>query len=265
MEQINAKSFEVVQKVDEKFVAPVAHGYERGVPRPLRMGLRNFIRNLTEPVVFLNYMLQLKPGKAAETVGRFGINSTLGIAGLVDMARKKPFNLPYHFNGLGNTLGYYGIGPGPYLYLPLVGPTTARDLFGLLVDRAIVPGVVGKPFNRPTYALPMNTIESIDDRLELDADINQMRATDDPYGTYRSMYLKGRHDEIEALHGRGPLAKGSTSYGAFVKPLEKTAAEPTAPAASDPVAAVAVPAPPAQPVPPPVFVSIPVVQPLPGQ
>lgn len=270
IEQVNAKSFAVVTKVDEAVVGPIAKGYEKGVPRPLRMGLRNFIRNLTEPVVFLNYMLQLKPGKAAETVGRFAVNSTVGVAGLVDVAKKKPFNLPYRANGLANTLGYYGIGPGPYLFLPLVGPTTVRDLFGLLVDRAVVPVAVGKPFNKPTYALPMNTIESIDDRNQVDADLQAMRASDDPYTTYRTMYLKTREYEIEALHGRGPLAKGEMGVAPFARPLHGDVSAPAkapavipAPAAATPPQAEAAPVP-AAPV-QPTFVSIPVVQPLPNE
>ncbi|MEO0032978.1 MAG: hypothetical protein RIS94_2736 [Pseudomonadota bacterium] len=278
MERVNAKSFAVITKVDEKLIGPIATGYEKGVPRPLRMGLRNFIRNLTEPVAFLNYMLQLKPGKAAETVGRFAVNSTVGVAGLVDVAKKKPFNLPYRHNGLANTLGYYGIGPGPYLFLPLVGPTTVRDLFGLLVDRAVVPFAVGKPFNKPTYALPVNTIESIDDRNQIDADLKAMRESDDPYTTYRTMYLKTREYEIEALHGRGPLANGEMGVAPFARPLlsdgvasaaakapaasAPTAAAPAAPAVSvtPPPEVAPTPAPP----PSPTFVSVPVVQPIPA-
>lgn len=274
IERVNEKSFEVVQKVDDKLIAPIAHGYEKGVPRPVRMGLRNFIRNLTEPVVFINYMLQLKPGKAMETVGRFAVNSTIGVGGLVDVAKKKPFNLPYRPNGLGNTLGYYGVGPGPYLYLPLVGPTTVRDLFGLLVDRATVPALVGGPLRKPEYVLPLNTVESIDDRLQIDADLQEMKSASNPYVTYRELYLQARRDEIEALHGRGPLAKGEIGVAPFPKPLHP---EPEKPAAAETLAPPATPAP--APVDPqvrqpeaqapapkgPVFVSIPVVQPIPVQ
>jgi phospholipid-binding lipoprotein MlaA len=274
IERVNEKSFEVVQKVDDKLIAPIAHGYEKGVPRPVRMGLRNFIRNLTEPVVFINYMLQLKPGKAMETVGRFAVNSTIGVGGLVDVAKKKPFNLPYRPNGLGNTLGYYGVGPGPYLYLPLVGPTTVRDLFGLLVDRATVPGLAGGPLRKPEYVLPLNIVESIDDRLQIDADLQEMKSASNPYVTYRELYLQARRDEIEALHGRGPLAKGEIGVAPFPKPLHP---EPEKPAVAETPAPPATPAP--APVDPqvrqpeahapapkgPVFVSIPVVQPIPVQ
>ena len=123
------------QAVDKAVIGPVARAYGESVPRPIRKGLRNFLFNLREPVVFLNYMLQLKPGKAAETVGRFAINSTIGIAGVLDQAKRKPFNLPRRRNGFANTMGYYGVKSGPFFYLPLIGPTTLRDFFGTVVDQ----------------------------------------------------------------------------------------------------------------------------------
>jgi len=270
MQAVNEKSFQVVQKVDDKVVAPMAMTYKKVLPPPVRSGLRNFLSNLTEPVVALNYLLQIKPGKAAETLGRFAINSTIGVAGLVDVAKSKPFRLPYRRNGLANTLGFYGVGPGPYFFLPLVGPTTLRDLFGLGVDRALVPLAVGKPLTSPYYAIPANVIKSLDDRVQTDAELNAMRDSDDPYRNYRKLYLKTRHDEIEALHGRGPFAKGTTGTGPFLTPVAGAPATPAAPAqqmivipATTDRVEVLSPAPVAPPA--PVFVSHPVVQPLPGQ
>lgn len=288
----NETSYEVLQKVDDVFVGPVANGYQKAVPRPLRMALRNFIRNLREPVVAAAYVLELKPGKAFETVGRFGVNSTIGLGGTIDVARSKPFNLPYRQNGFANVLGYYGIGPGPYLFLPLVGPTTVRDLFGLVADRLAVPLAVGSPFNKPWYALPMGTIDALDYRNEADEDFKRLRKAADPYSTYRRVYLQSRFDQIEALHGRGPLVHGQTRYGPFARPINAAAdpvsaaekrviekedeaadaaaaaaaAQPAAPAAEP--ATVVPPPPPAPPAPPPpppapVFISQPVVQPLP--
>lgn len=271
---INKQTYVVMQKVDDLVVAPIALGYKKALPVPVRKGLHNFFFNLTEPVAFVNFLLQLKPGKAAETVARFGINSTIGVAGLLDVAKKKPFHLPYRRNGLANTLGYYGIGPGPYLFLPFVGPTTLRDLLGTLVDQVVVPLSVGAPFNRPYYVLPANTVQTLDYRVEIDDDLKKIRATSSPYSTYRQVYLKTRFDEIEALHGRGPLAKGEVGIAPFARPLVPAAPEPAAPAA----APVVVPPPPSAPSPaapppaeaapppaplPPVFIAEPVVQPLP--
>lgn len=270
----NAMSYEVLQSVDDKFVAPVAGAYEKKVPRPARMALRNFVRNVREPVGALAFLLQFKPGKAIETLARFGINTTIGLAGTIDVARSKPFNLPYRQNGLANTLGYYGVGPGPYLFLPIVGPTTVRDLFGLVADRLVVPLGVGAPFNSPYYAIPVNTLDALDYRNTADEDFKRLRNADDPYSSYRRVYLQSRIDQIEALHGRGPLVKGQVGYGPFARPV---GAAPGALPAAEQQALDAVPTPAPAPVaetppapqttppaaPSPVFISEPVVQPIP--
>lgn len=273
----NEKSYEVLQTVDDKLVGPIAMGYEKGIPRPLRMAWRNFIRNVREPVVAIAYLLEIKPGKALETVARFGINTTIGLGGTIDVARAKPFNLPYRQNGLANVLGYYGVGPGPYLFLPLVGPTTVRDLFGLFADRLVLPIGVGTPFNRSYYAIPINTIDALDYRNEADEDFKRLRDASDPYATYRRVYLQSRIEQIEALHGRGPLAKGQVRYGPFARPVGAAAgALPSAEqqlldADSEPASAPApvvetqpaVQAAPPAATPPPVFEARPVVQPVP--
>src|SRR3546814_9806039 len=80
-----------------------------------------------------------KIGKALETVGRFAINSTIGAAGVFDVAKKAPINLPYRSNGFANTLGFYGVEPGPYFFLPLVGPTPLRDMVGDGIDLLVLP------------------------------------------------------------------------------------------------------------------------------
>jgi phospholipid-binding lipoprotein MlaA len=193
----------VVQSVDKAIVAPIAFAYEDVVPRPIRKGLRNFLHNLGEPVVFLNYLLQLKPGKAAETLGRFVINTTIGAAGVVDVAKRKPFNLPHRRNGFANTLGYYGVPAGPYFYLPLIGPTTLRDFIGNRLDLLVLPIAIGNQFSRPEYALPVAALSELNSRIEFDDELRQIRATRDPYVAARSYYLRRRQAEIDALHGRG--------------------------------------------------------------
>lgn len=201
-ENLNAKSFEAVQSVDKAVVEPAAKAYNKGLPKPVRKGFRNFFANLQEPVVFAAYMLQLKPGKAMETAGRFTINTTLGAAGLFDVAKRKPFHLPHRPNGLANVLGYYGVGPGPYMYLPIVGPTTLRDIIGDTVDKMALPFLIGKPFTEPAYVIPATILKQLGDRAAFDDTIQQIRKEDDPYTTYRELYLKQRKAEIEALHGR---------------------------------------------------------------
>jgi len=211
--ELNSESFKVAQSVDESIVAPVAFAYEDIMPRPVRKGLSNFLHNLGEPIVFLNYLLQLKPGKAAETFGRFAINTTLGAAGLVDIAKRKPFNLPYRHNGFANTLGYYCVKPGPYFYLPLVGPTTLRDFVGDRLVLFVLPTIVGSNFRDPKIVTPIWVLKELGRRIEIDDELRETQATRDPYVTARTHYLQKRQAEIDALHGRKPPVPTPTSSG----------------------------------------------------
>ena len=223
---VNAASFAVVEAVDKVVVAPVAGTYERVVPKPIRNGLRNFLINLAEPIVFVNYLLQFKPGKAMETAGRFVINSTVGVAGLFDMAKRKPFRLPYRENGFANTFAYHGIGNGPYLFLPVLGPTTARDLVGRVLDLAALPTLVGKPFNKPVYGLSTGIVKSMNDRVAFDEQIKANRAAADPYVATRDFYLKRRQAEVDALHSPEYRArKGIAEPVVGDKPLPEPSAQ----------------------------------------
>ncbi|MBC2666472.1 VacJ family lipoprotein [Novosphingobium flavum] len=198
--RINVESFKAIQAVDQAVVGPVAMGYKKTVPKPVRDGLRNFLRNLEEPVSFVNYVLQLKPGRAAKSLGRFTLNTTVGVAGLIDVAKRKPFNLPYKPNGFGNTLACYGVGNGPYFFLPLVGPITLRDLVGLTLDKGFIPAVAGKPFNKSYYAIPTGIIDSLNDRIEIDGQLNRLREeSPDPYVAMRELYMKQRLAEIAEI------------------------------------------------------------------
>lgn len=201
---INKLTFAATQAVDRAVIEPAAKAYGSAVPYPVRAGLRHFFTNLTEPVVALNYLLQLKPGKAAETLGRFAINSTIGVAGLIDVAVAKPFKLPYHRNGFANTLAYYGVGPGPFLFVPLVGPTTLRDVIGLGLDRAFLPAIVGGPLRSPYYVTGSFVVRSLNDRLDDDRRIKAIRAAGDPYLATKQAYLEARQQQIDELKGKKP-------------------------------------------------------------
>lgn len=256
--EVNTASFELTQDVDKALVEPIADVYEEDLPSPVRKGLRNFFRNLMEPVNALNYLLQLKPGKALETVGRFAINTTVGVGGLFDVAKKKPFKLPYRRNGFANTLGYYGVGPGPFLVIPLVGATSLRDILGTGIDQSILPFAVGKPFNTPLYAIPAFTVNSLEFRIQFDEKLKEIRESDDPYFAARETYLCQREAEIAALKNRPPPRDCS------IEALMGLVPEPTAATKVDPVAQVS-PEPVAEPEPPAIiFVSEEVIQPLPA-
>ena len=199
-ERLNVESYKAVQAVDRAIVAPIAKGYKKGLPKPLRDGIHNLLDHLQEPIVFLNYLLQLKPGKAVETLGRFAINTTAGLAGTIDIAKRRPFKLPHRPNSFANTLGYYGVKPGPYLFLPMIGPTTVRDLFGITIDRLVMPVAVGKPFNKPYYTIPVNTLSALDYRVAFDDKLTELQAAKDPYAATREDYLRKRKAEIDRLH-----------------------------------------------------------------
>ncbi len=201
-EALNEGSFAVTEAVDDAVIAPVAKGYKHVLPKPVRDGLHNFIINLHEPVVALNFLLQLKPGKAAETLGRFAIDSTIGFAGVVDVAKRRPFNLPHRPNGFADTLGYYGVGPGPYLFLPLIGPTTVRDLAGRVADLSVLPLAGSTPLSQPPIAIARGTVASLDRRVRNDDHLRKVRQSDDPYVTMRDDYLARRRAEIASLHAK---------------------------------------------------------------
>lgn len=232
MVQVNAKSFAVTQKIDVAFVGPVAQGYKHIVPRPARSGIHNFLYNVREPVVFLNFLLQFKPGKAMETAGRFVVNSTVGIGGLVDVAKARPFRLPRRPNGFADTLGYYGVKPGPFMFLPLVGPTTLRDLVGGGVDRLVLPLSVGTPFNKLYYSIPTGVLSMIDHRIEFDEQLNRIRnENSDPYTAAREYYLQRRQAEIDWLRGRHSTAgEPAQSLGSPAPPARPATAPAVTPA-----------------------------------
>lgn len=246
---VNEQSFEATQAVDRAVFGPAALTYRKQVPRPIRSGIRNFIWNLREPVVALNFLLQHKVGKAFETVGRFAINTTLGVAGLFDAAKKKPFRLPRRRNGFANTMGFYGVKPGAYMFLPLIGSTTVRDLVGLVADQTLVP--VG-PLRLPggsASTVPLAVLSALDFRAEFDEELEALRAQKRPYVALRDFYLQRRQAEIDALKGKRPYPPPPTkSLGVILDP--DAAAQGTVPPdGAPPVAPVAPAPPPATPVP----------------
>ncbi|MBX9731474.1 MAG: VacJ family lipoprotein [Sphingomonas sp.] len=200
-EGFNRSMFRYQQDIDRAVFRPLARGYGTIVPKPIRTGLRHVLSHIREPIVFLNDLLQLKPKRAVRTLARFLVNSTVGIGGLLDVA--KTAKLPHRDNGLGNTLARYGVGPGPYLFLPFVGPTGLRDLFGAQVDGVIYPVAIGRPFNRVDYQLSTTIVGGLDLRNESDANFKALLdGAADPYATLRSVYQQNRAAEIAEIKGQ---------------------------------------------------------------
>ncbi len=233
IEAVNEESYRITQSVDQALVEPLAYAYRDGLPEPIRDGLGNVVRNLAEPSNALNFLLQGKVGKAFETLGRLAINTTVGVGGLFDVAGKKA-KLPYRRNGFGNTMGYYGIGPGPYLYLPVTGATSVRDVIGLTLDQALLPLAVGKPFNRPTYTIPYFIVNSLEQRVVFDREIAAIQSSDDPYRLRRETYLALRRRDIATLRGE-TISERDRLWLEELEELKAATAPlpPTAPAPTD--------------------------------
>lgn len=232
MESINEDSFRVTQAVDKALVEPVAYAYRDGLPEPVRDGLGNVVRNLGEPSNALNFLLQGKVGKAFETLGRLAINSTLGLGGLIDIAAKPGIGLPYRRNGFANTMGFYGVGPGPYLYLPVTGATTVRDLGGSILDQLLLPVAVGRPFNRTEYGAAYFVINGLDQRLAFDEEIASIRNSDDPYRLRRETYLAKRRADIAQLKGE-PIAEKDRMWLEELEAMKAAQAADPAPAPAE--------------------------------
>jgi phospholipid-binding lipoprotein MlaA len=131
-QRMNRGIFWFNDQADHYVLEPVAKGWDVVMPEPAETSISNFFANLRFPVVMANNLLQGKPGAAAIDVGRFMVNTTFGIGGLFDPAAI--WGLQRHNEDFGQTLGVWGVGPGPYLVLPLLGPSNPRDTAGIPVD-----------------------------------------------------------------------------------------------------------------------------------
>jgi phospholipid-binding lipoprotein MlaA len=199
LERINRFTYRFNARFDEHVFLPVANGY-RHIPGPIRAGVHNFFRNLAEVTSTVNYGLQWRLGGGARSLGRFVINSTVGIGGLFDVATK--LKLSNEQTGFSATLSTWGVPPGPYLVVPLLGPSTLRDGFGFLGDYGIEYGinVVNLYRGDKTYAL--GVVNAIDQRAAIDF---RYYGSGSPfeYETIRFLYVHRDLIQDEALRARG--------------------------------------------------------------
>ena len=138
LESFNRGSFAFNMALDRYILEPVAKGYRFVTPSFVRTGVTNFLENLKTPVTVANDLLQGEPRRATESVGRFMFNTIIGVGGLVDVGGM--LGMPErHSEDFGQTLAIYGVGSGPYIMLPLLGPSNPRDLVGTVVDFAFDP------------------------------------------------------------------------------------------------------------------------------
>jgi phospholipid-binding lipoprotein MlaA len=194
-ESTNRKVFSLNENFDHHVARPVAVFYSRAVPALARTGIHNVLVNLGLPVVFANDVLQGNADRAKDTVGCFVINSTVGIGGLIDVAQKT--GVPEHTTDFGITLGTYGIAGGPFLVLPLLGPSNVRDAFGYGVDIALDPTTWISFQSSTFFKLGRFGAGVIDSRAQNIALLDQLeRSSVDLYATERNVYLQHREAEI---------------------------------------------------------------------
>jgi phospholipid-binding lipoprotein MlaA len=191
-ESFNRKMFSFNDSLDQVVLRPVARTYVEVTPQFIRTGVSNFFGNLRDLWSAANSALQAKPGPALENTGRFLINTTVGVYGLFDVAT--PLGLERHSEDLGQTLGWWGVSSGPYVVLPLFGPSTVRDGLGLVVDSqaSIISHVSDISHRNELYVG-----RAIDLRAQLLPITDQVEQVAlDKYAFTRDAYLQKRLNDI---------------------------------------------------------------------
>lgn len=177
--------------VDKVTLKPLAKGYRKVVPGLARRGVSNFFANLRTPVTALNNFLQGKPGNGFSDIGRFAMNSTVGLGGLLDVGTE--FGLEEHDEDFGQTLAVWGIGDGPYVVLPFFGPATLRDAFAMPFD------IVSNPlfhYENSSVRDKLRGLRLIDTRYRLLSAERFLEDSQDPYITLRESYLQNREYKV---------------------------------------------------------------------
>lgn len=196
LENVNRSIYAFNNTADKYVLEPVAKGYRWAIPGFARTGVKNFFSNLAYPITIVNQYIQGKPVDGTADLGRFLINTTLGLGGLVDVAAH--WGLPAHQEDFGQTLGLWGVGEGWYLMLPFLGPSSNRDLVGRLA---------GIPLN-PTYYADerevvwgLSILNAIQTRARLLDASSLLEQQLDPYSFIRAAYLQRRWS---AIHDGNP-------------------------------------------------------------
>ena len=192
LEPLNRGVYKFNDVVDQAVFKPVAKGYKAVLPNPVRTGVGNFFANIDDALIAVNNLLQFKFGAALSDVGRLVTNTTIGIVGLFDVA--SGFGLEKHNEDFGQTMGYWGVGDGPFLMLPLLGPSNLRDAAGLAVYYQLDP--LWNLNHIPTRNT-LSAIRVVDRRARLlDAEKVLDEAALDPYTFLRDAYIQQRRNLV---------------------------------------------------------------------
>jgi phospholipid-binding lipoprotein MlaA len=230
LEPVNRAVYKFNETADYFVLRPVAKGYDKVTPQPVRTGVRNFFGNLTYPTVVVNDLLQLKVVQAGRDLARFVLNSTFGLLGVFDVAT--PGGLPPNSEDFGQTLGYWGLGEGMYLMLPFLGPSNGRDLIGRTVDSFTNPGFY---YDRAEVTVPLGVLNLVDQRASLLPADKFLAQQLDRYVFIRTIYLQGRQAKVydgappEEDYGFEMEADGAEPAGDGAPAEEEAPAEEAAP------------------------------------
>jgi phospholipid-binding lipoprotein MlaA len=199
-ERVNRFTYRFNARFDEAVFLPVSNGYRR-VPSPVRTGVHNFFGNLAEVDSVVNYTLQGRLGRGVRSLGRFVINSTIGIGGLFDFATK--FHLAHQPTGFGTTLSKWGMHPGPFLVIPILGPSTLREAVGLLGDYGTTYVINLANLYRGDQAWGLGVLNAVDQRSNVSF---RYYSTGSPfeYDAIRFLYVRKLLLEDEGLHKKEP-------------------------------------------------------------
>lgn len=213
-EPSNRNIFAFNDFADENVIAPTAEGYRTAVPAPAREGIRNFLNNLNEPLVLVNDLLQGEGTRAGETFGRFLMNSTVGFLGFFDTAEDSGF-ASYHEEDFGQTLAIWGLPEGPYVVLPLLGPSNVRDASGKVVDYFMDPVSIFIPGVPLAASMSKTGVAGVDKREEhLDGLKDVKKTSLDYYASLRSLYRQRRAEDIRNGTGISTLPDPDLGYDA---------------------------------------------------
>lgn len=197
-QRMNRSFYRFNARFDNAIFLPVADTYNR-LPSPIRTGVSNFFRNLSEPKSVVNYAVQMRPLSGLRSLGRFLINSTIGIGGLFDVATR--IKLASEITGFSDTLTRWGMHPGPYLVIPLLGPATLRDGVGQLADYGVSYVINVADLYRGDQAWVLGLINPINVRANNDF---RYYSSGSPfeYETIRFLYVHRELIQDEALHAK---------------------------------------------------------------
>jgi phospholipid-binding lipoprotein MlaA len=192
VEDFNRAVYRFNDELDKAIIKPVAQGYRAITPAKVDRGVTNFFSNLQDVGSAVNNLLQLKVERSSSDVGRVLVNSTIGILGLVDVASN--LDLPKYGEDFGQTLGVWGVGPGPFLVLPVLGPSSGRDAVGLIGDWFTDPVTYVSPWEARAGLQGLRGIDARADLLTASKVVEE--AALDPYEFTKDAYLQKRRSDV---------------------------------------------------------------------